>query len=139
MVIPKVNLPLQKTRFARSLLPRRLSVEDSVAAVSAASMMVHGLAHNSVEEFGAAMNGGFVDHYRSVMIPGFERVKKAAIGQGAAGVCISGAGPAMLAAAKRGNAKIVLEAMIETFGNEGVRSDGFITKVGGGCRVIEQN
>jgi homoserine kinase len=138
LAIPRLRLPLQKTRFARSLLPKRLSIEEAVAAVNAASMMVHGLAHNSVEEFGAAMDGGFVDHYRSVMIPGFERVKKAAMEQGAAGVCISGAGPAMLAAAKRGKAKLILAAMTETFERAGVGSDGFITKVGGGCEVIGQ-
>lgn len=138
LVLPKVKLPLQKTRFARSLLPKRLSVGEAVAAVSAASMMIHGLAQDSVEEFGAAMNGGFVDHHRSVMIPGFERVKEAAMEHGAAGVCISGAGPAMIAATKRSRAKIVLDAMTDAFEKEGVRSDGFVTKIGGGCRVIGQ-
>ncbi|MDA4127570.1 MAG: homoserine kinase [Thaumarchaeota archaeon] len=138
LVIPRVKLPLQKTRYARSLLPRRLSIEEAVAAVSAASMMVHGLAVDSVEEFGAAMSGGFVDTRRSVMIPGFERVKKAAVEHGAAGVCISGAGPAMLAATKGNKGRVILEAMTDAFEKESVKSDGFITKVGEGCRVIEQ-
>jgi hypothetical protein len=31
-----------------------------------------------------------------------------------------------------------LEGMTDAFEEEGVRSDGFITKVGGGSRVIEQ-
>jgi homoserine kinase len=138
LVVPTVKLPSQKTRYARSLLPKRLSVEEAVVAVSAASMMIHGLASDSVEEFGAAMNGGFVDHLRSVMIPGFDRVKKSAMEHGAAGVCISGAGPAMLAATKRSRAKTILHAMTEAFEKEGVRSDGFVTKAGGGCKVIEQ-
>jgi len=139
LAIPNVKLPTQKTRYARSLLPKRLSIEEAVASVRAASMMVHGLAHDKIEEFGAAMSGGFVDSYRSVMIPGFEQVKKAAMKRGAAGVCISGAGPAMLAATKASKAKIVLAAMTDAFEREGVRSDGFITKVGGGTRVIGQD
>ncbi|MDA4127801.1 MAG: homoserine kinase [Thaumarchaeota archaeon] len=138
LVVPRLKLPLQKTRFARSLLPKRLSVDEAVAAVNAASRMVYGLAQNSIEEFGAAMNGGFVDHYRSVMIPGFEHVKEAAMKSGAAGVCISGAGPAMLAAAKRSKAKNVFDSMTDAFEKEGVKSEGFITRVGGGSRVIEQ-
>jgi homoserine kinase len=138
LAIPRIRLPSQKTRFARSLLPKRLSIEETVAAVSAASMMVNGLAHGSVDEFGAAMSGGFVDPRRSVMIPGFERVKIAAIEHGAAGVCISGAGPAMLAAVKGNKGRAVVEAMRDAFGREGVKSEGFITKVGEGCRIIEQ-
>lgn len=138
LVIPRVKLPLQKTRYARSLLPKRLPIDEAVAAVSAASMMVHGLAHGSVEEFGAALGGGFVDTRRSVMIPGFERVKKAAIEHGAAGVCISGAGPAMLAATKGNKGRAILEAMTDAFKKEGIKSDGFITKVGEGSRVIGQ-
>ncbi|MDA4120108.1 MAG: homoserine kinase [Thaumarchaeota archaeon] len=136
LVVPKVKLPSQKTRYARSLLPKRLSIEETVAAVSSASMMIHGLAHDSVEEFGAAMKDGFADHYRSIMIPGFDRVRKAAMKRGASGVCISGAGPAMLAATKRAKAKDVLTAMTNAFEKEGVKSDGFVTKVGEGCRVI---
>jgi homoserine kinase len=138
LTIPKVRLPVQKTRFARSLLPKRLSIEEAVSAVGAASMMVHGLAHGSVEEFGAAMSGGFVDPRRSVMIPGFEQVKTAAIEHGADGVCISGAGPAMLAATRGNKGRAVLQAMRDAFAREGVRSEGFVTKVGEGCRVVGQ-
>ncbi|HEV2138995.1 MAG TPA: homoserine kinase [Nitrososphaerales archaeon] len=138
LAVPSVKIPSHKTRYARSLLPKRLSVGEAVAAVGAASVMIHGLAHNSVYEFGAGMSGGFVDSYRSVMIPGFNQVKRAAIEHGAAGVCISGAGPAMLAATTGKRAKVVLKAMIQAFEKEGAKSEGFITKVGGGCRVIEQ-
>ena len=137
LVIPKFKLPRLKTRYARSLLPKLLPLDDAVDAVSAAGKMVHGLADRSVDEFGAAMNGGFADSYRSVMILGFDRVKKAALENGAAGVCISGAGPAVLAATKKSRANSVLEAMTSSFESEGLRSDGFITTVGEGCRVIE--
>jgi homoserine kinase len=138
LVIPEVKLPLHKTRYARSLLPKHISIEEAVAAVGSASMMVSGLAHGSVEEFGAAMSGGFVDPRRSVMIPGYERVKKVAIENGAAGVCISGAGPAMLAATKGNKGGAILDAMISAFKREGVKSEGFITKAGEGSRIIEQ-
>ncbi|MDA4126870.1 MAG: homoserine kinase [Thaumarchaeota archaeon] len=138
LVIPEVKLPSQKTRYARSLVPERLPVVEVIDAIGAAGKMVHGLLNDSIEDVGAAMGEGFIDSRRSIMIPGFERVRKAAIKNGAAGVCISGAGPAMLAVAHLGEAKTILEGMTRAFEKEGVRSDGFITKVGGGCRVIEQ-
>jgi homoserine kinase len=138
LVIPETKLPSQKTRYARSLVPERLSVLEATDVVGAAGLMVHGLLNDSIEEVGAAMGRGFVDTPRSVMIPGFERVRKAAIKSGAAGVCISGAGPAMLAVSSRDRAKAILDVMVGAFWKEGVRSKGFTTRAGRGTRVIEQ-
>ena len=136
LVVPEIHLPLQKTKFARSLLPDRLSLQEAVEATGAASMMVHGMVQGSVEEIGAAMSEGFVDSRRSAMIVGYDVVRRAAISNGAAGVCISGAGPAMLAATRRSRANIVLKSMVSAFREAGVRSSGFVTRPGGGTRVI---
>lgn len=138
LVTPEVSLPRHKTRYARSLLPRMLSLDEAVRAVGAASRMVHGFWSGSVEEIGAAMGDGFVDDRRAVMVPGFGKVRDAALDHGAAGVCISGAGPTMLSAVRRDRANEVLGTMIDTFGHEGIRSSGFITRVGIGCKVIDQ-
>lgn len=135
LATPTVPLPSDKTRFARSLVPRTLPLEEVADTVRGASMMVHGFATGSIEEIGEAMGRSFVDRSRARMIPGFREVKEAALHRGAAGVCISGAGPTMLAATEEGKAKRVLSAMIDAFGREGVRSTGFITGVGNGCRV----
>ena len=58
---------------------------------------------------------------------------------GAEGVCISGAGPSMLAIVdtKRGEPKKVLQAMLAGFGQEGIRSSGYVTRVGKGARVVK--
>jgi homoserine kinase len=138
LVTPEVDLPRQKTKYARSLLPRSLPIVEVVGAVGAASAMVHGFADENVDEIGMAMRGGFVDDRRAVMIPGFREVRNAAMEGGAAGVCISGAGPTVLAATRRKNAKRVLRAMVDAFDGEGVRSRGFVTTVGEGCKVVDQ-
>jgi homoserine kinase len=138
LVTPRVELPEEKTKYARTLLPKEVPLESMVAAVKAASMMVHGFASGSIEEVGAAMAGSLVDERRAVMVPGFESVRKAAVEHGAAGVCISGAGPTVLAAARREKASGVLVAMVEAFSKQGIESSGFITGVGGGCRIVER-
>lgn len=138
LVTPKVELPKEKTRYARSLLPNEAPLESVVAVVRAASMMVHGFATGSIEEVGAAMAESLVDERRAVMVPGFESVREAAVERGAAGVCISGAGPTVLAAIRRGKASGVLAAMVKAFSKEGVESSGFITRVGEGCRIVER-
>jgi homoserine kinase len=137
LVTPQVSLPARKTQFARALLPREVPLESMVSAVASASIMIHGLAQRNVSEFGASMTDGFVDSKRSVMIPGFDRVRKAALARGALGVCISGAGPTLLAASTKGDAATVAEAMVGAFEREGVKSSWFVTKVGKGCRAIE--
>jgi len=138
LVTPEVSLPQRKTEYARSLVPKRLPLEEVVGTVSSASMMVHGFATGSLAEIGSAMQGGFLDARRAVMVPGFHEAKKSALQAGAFGACISGAGPTMLAATTRGDAKEVLRAMVQGFRSVGVQSHGFITIPGGGCRVIEE-
>jgi homoserine kinase len=138
LVTPRVELPKEKTKYARTLLPKEVPLGSMVAAVRAAGMMVHGFASGNIEEVGAAMAGSLVDERRAAMVPGFEHVRKAAVERGAAGVCISGAGPTILAAVRSGRARRVLAAMVKAFSKEGVESHGFITGVGGGCRIVER-
>ena len=138
LATPEVSLPQRKTQFARSLVPKHLSLDEVVEAVTSASMMVRGFSTGNLEEIGRAMQGGFVDSRRAVMIPGFKEVKESALEAGAFGACISGAGPTVLAMATKGKARVVLGAMLRAFRGAGVRSQGFVTGVGEGCRVIEQ-
>ena len=138
LATPRVRLPPRKTEFARSLLPKHLPLAEVVDAVTSASMMVRGFSTGNLQDIGEAMLGGFVDHKRAVMIPGFEGVRKSAVRAGAFGACISGAGPTVLAAATKGKARAVLRAMLRGFQEAGVQSQGFVTGVGDGCRVIER-
>jgi homoserine kinase len=135
-VVPQIRLPKHKTRFARSLLPDLLPIQEAVEATGSASLMVHGMTTGSVEEIGRAMMGGFVDKRRSVMIAGYDQVREAATAKGAAGICISGAGPAMLAVTTVGRAKVVLKSMVDAFKEAGVRSSGFVTRPGRGSGII---
>ena len=138
LATPEVRLPARKTEFARSLLPNRLSLDEVVGAVTSASMMVRGFSTGNLEEIGRAMQGGFVDPRRAVMIPGFEKVRESALKAGALGACVSGAGPTVIAATTRGRASGVLDAMLQGFQEAGVQSHCFVTAVGEGCRVTEQ-
>jgi len=137
LATPEVPLPSRKTKFARSLVPNRLFLDEVVGAVTSAGMMVHGFSTGNLEEIGRSMQGGFVDPRRAVMIPGFEKVREYAINTGAFGVCISGAGPTVLAATTRRKANGVLKAMLRGFREAEVQSKGFVTSVGEGCKVIE--
>lgn len=138
LVTPGIELPREKTRFARSLLPKSVSLEMMVDISRAASLMVHGFANGSVEEIGAAMTTSLVDERRAEMVPGLDEVRKAATSQGAAGLCISGAGPSLLAVSPKRSSGRVLKAMVRAFRLVGVESSGFVTGIGQGCKVLER-
>jgi len=138
LATPRIPLPSRKTEYARSLVPKSLTVEEVADTVTSATMMIHGFSTGSLDEIGRAMQGGFVDPRRAAMIPGFGEVRDSALDAGAFGACISGAGPTVLAATTSRRARGVLAAMIRGFRRAGVRSQGFVTRPGKGCRVIEQ-
>lgn len=138
LVTPSVRLPKEKTKYARSLLPKEVNLERAVAVARAASMMVHGFATGNLAEIGDAMAVSIVDDKRASMVPGFERVRRAALAEGAVGACISGAGPTMLAVCERRVSGDVLRAMVKGFKARGVRSSGFVTRAGEGCKIIER-
>ncbi len=136
---PVVTLPRRKTEYARSLLPESVTLETLVANVANASLMVSGFAKKDIKLIGKGMTDRAVEQARKAMIPGYDRVRSRAMGAGAVGVCISGAGPSMLAIVDRrsGDPEKVLEAMLGAFRHEKVESGGYVTRIGKGARVVK--
>ena len=134
-----VSLPSRKTEYARSLLPGSVPLETLVANVANAGLMVSGFAKKDIKLIGRGMADKAVEQARKQMIPGYDQVKSRAVAAGAEGVCISGAGPSMLAIVdkRRSEPKKVLDAMIAAFAQGGVRSGGYVTRVGKGARVVK--
>lgn len=136
---PVVSLPGRKTEYARSLLPDSVPLRTLVDNVANASLMVSGFAKKDIKLIGKGMNDRAVEQARKSMIPGFDRVRSLAIAAGAVGVCISGAGPSMLAMVdgRRTRAEKVLDAMQDAFDQEKVKSSGYVTRIGKGARVVK--
>lgn len=136
---PVVSLPGRKTEYARSLLPESVPLRTLVDNVANASLMVSGFAKKDIKLIGKGMNDRAVEQARKSMIPGFDRVRSLAIAAGAVGVCISGAGPSMLAMVdgRRTMAEKVLDAMQDAFDQEKVKSSGYVTRIGKGARVVK--
>lgn len=135
---PLVKLPARKTEYARSILPKTVSLSRVVENVANASTIVSGFAFKDIGLIGRGMNDSIVEGARKRMVPGYELVKERATGAGASGVCISGAGPSMLAIVDGMNrARRVLDSMLAAFSESDVESRGFVTRVGKGARVVE--
>lgn len=103
VVHPQIEL---KTEDARSVLKQHVTLKAAIAQWGNVGGLIAGLYTNDYELIGRSLHDDIVEPLRSVLIPGFETVKNAAMANGALGAGISGSGPSIFALSK---GKIVAE------------------------------
>jgi len=97
IAVPKLIVPKKKTEVSRSVIPKKISLKDSITNLSYATAIVVGFMRKDPELIGRSIKDVIVEPARQHMIPGFAKVKENAIKAGALGVTISGAGPSVIA------------------------------------------
>lgn len=121
VAIPKIPVPQKKTEASRKVLPKLVRLSDHVKNLSNASALAAGFMKGDAALVGSSINDIIVEPARKHLIPGFDMVKKNALGAGAMGVTISGAGPSVIAfTAAPSSPKKILEAMKRGFASAGV-------------------
>lgn len=137
---PNVGLPKQKTRLARSLVPRSMKIEDAVSNIGRASVVTLGFALGSIDMIGGAMEDRIAEPYREKLIPGYREVRTATLGAGASGVAVSGAGPSVLALVdkSRCDPRNVGRTMVREFAKNKVASSFFVCRPAPGARLVRR-
>lgn len=140
VVIPEIKLPRRKTEYARKLVPKHVHIEKHVSNLRNACIMAVGFATSSLEKIGLGMEDKVVEVARSKMYPYYGEIKRKSLDLGAEGVCISGAGPAVLILSDPDKVKAneLLDSAVEGYRSHGIVARGFITKAGKGAKLIEQ-
>lgn len=116
IAVPKLSVPKNKTKVSRSVIPKKVSLKNTVINLSYAASMVKGFMSKDSELIGRSIKDVIVEPARQHMIPGFTEVKENAIKAGAFGVTISGAGPSVIAFSKdSSNLKKICFAMARGF------------------------
>lgn len=139
VVIPQVNSVRNKTRQARSLIPKKVETQKAVMNVGRASAIVAGFASDNIEMIGAGMRDEIAEPYRQDMIPGFPDAKRLGLEAGAAGVSVSGAGPSLIALfdnLRRDSGRIG-RAMVTGFAHNKIRSTWFATRPATGAKIMK--
>jgi homoserine kinase len=98
LVIPKSSqlTQIKKTAYARSLLPKQISLETHVKQSSSLAKLLYGILMEDLKILGEAISMDYVvEPSRAKIIPFYYEVKKLALSEGAYGVNISGAGPSI--------------------------------------------
>jgi homoserine kinase len=123
------------TRDARRVVPAGATIEEVVETVGCAATLVVGMCRDDPALVGRGMADAVVTPARAALIEGYETVHTAALGAGATGVTVSGAGPTVVAACRESDRRAVAATMVEAFADAGVESRAYQTRVGRGATV----
>lgn len=108
-LVPSVEL---KTTEARGLLPRELSHKEAVKGSAASAVLAAALVQNDWEVVGKMMEKDqFHEMYRKELFPYFDAIRKSVQELGAYGMTISGAGPSLIVAVKKGTEQEVMKEL----------------------------
>jgi len=94
--------PLE-TAVARAVLPPTVSFSDAASNAGRAALVTAAFLSGDWHKLGAAMRDRLHEPWRAPLIPGFDQISGAARDAGALAVWLSGAGPTIIAASRRGD------------------------------------
>ena len=119
-----------KTSRSRAVLPTEVSLKNALSNCANLAAMVAAIYRNDVKLIGNSVSDHIVEPARASLIPGFTDVKKAALESGAYGCSISGAGPSVFAITDDADlAAEIAKNMQDAFGNHGLKSTAYISKI----------
>jgi homoserine kinase len=119
-----------RTRDARAVLPGSVTREVALAQATRIAEMVAGACLDDVALFGRAVDDRIAEPVRATLLPGFADAKRAALGAGALGCSISGAGPTSFALVDDdGVGAAVAATMIAAYAANGVAATARVASV----------
>jgi homoserine kinase len=129
-----------KTADARKILKKTVSLRAAITQWGNLAGLVTGLMQNDFKLIASSLKDVIVEPVRSILIPKFNDVQKAAIDAGALGCSISGSGPSIFALSNQKDiAENIARIMQDTFLSINIGSKVFVSKVNPqGVRVIEK-
>ena len=116
------------THEARAVLPETVKRTDAVFNLQRMGLLLASLASGRVDLLGVAMDDRLHQPQRQALFPWMDAVRQAALGAGALGCVLSGAGPSLLAAV-RDATQPVAGAMERALASAGVAGHAHVLRV----------
>jgi len=127
VVHPQIEL---KTSDARSVLKHNVSLKSAITQWGNVGGLVAGLYTSDYELIGRSLHDEIIEPVRSMLIPGFDLIKKAAYENGALGSGISGSGPSIFALSKgKETAEKIAKAMSAVYDDMNLPYEIHVSKV----------
>ncbi|OQX82578.1 homoserine kinase [candidate division KSB1 bacterium 4484_87] len=130
-----------RTSDARKILKKNIPLKDAIVQWGNIAGLITGLMKSDYELISRSMEDVIVEPIRSILIPGFDKVKKAVMETGALGCNISGSGPSIFSLSRSDEiAKEIGEVMAEQFKLDDVSGEFYYSKINNqGPKVITQD
>lgn len=137
VVHPQIEL---KTSDARSVLKQTVSLKSAIMQWGNVGGLIAGLYTQDYDLIGRSLHDEIVEPLRSVLIPGFDLIKQAALENGALGSGISGSGPSIFALSKgKETAEKIAKAMCEVYEAINLPYEIHVSKVNSeGVKILSQ-
>ncbi|KYP13169.1 homoserine kinase [Flavihumibacter sp. CACIAM 22H1] len=137
VVHPQIEV---RTSDARQILRKEVLLKDAIRQWGNIAGLVAGFLQSDYALIGRSLEDVIIEPVRSILIPGFDEVKKASREAGALGGGISGSGPSIFMLSKEAaTASTIAGIMQDVFDSIGIDSKIYITEINNkGCEVIER-
>ncbi len=128
-----------KTRDARRVLKSGIDLSKAITQWGNVGGLIAGLYSKDYDLIGRSLIDVVIEPIRSVLIPGYEQVKRATLEAGALGCSISGSGPSIFGLSKGEEmANKVKKSMSEIYNQFGVDYEIHVSKVNSeGAKILE--
>lgn len=127
VVHPQIEV---KTSDARQILKKQVLLKDAIKQWGNIAGLVAGFMKNDYELISRSLEDVLIEPIRSILIPGFDEVKKMSKEAGALGGGISGSGPSIFMLSKEMNtAKNVEAVMQEIYNSLGIALNTYVTTI----------
>jgi len=121
-----------ETRRAREALNGGYQLGEFITQSANLAMLVTGLQHGDADLVRTGLHDVLIEPRRAPLIPGFARVKQAALDHAALGASISGAGPSVFAwFDSEAAAQAAAPAMRQAFADDNIASESFVSPIDG--------
>lgn len=138
IIHPQIEI---KTADSRKILKTTFALEDGIKQWGNLGGLIAGLYTRDYDLIGRCLEDHIIEPIRSILIPGFNQVKKEAVKAGALGCGISGSGPSIFALSKgRKTAEAVGRAMGTCYDGTGIAYDLHVSGINPqGVRAIKES
>lgn len=137
LIHPHIEL---NTEDSRGVLRRNIPLKDAIVQWGNIAGLVAGLMKPDFGLISRSLKDVIAEPIRSMLIPGFDRIKESAVRNGALGSGISGSGPTIFAlSADEATARKVGEAIKEEFARLQLNSETFVSRINAkGAMVLNE-
>jgi len=127
IVHPQIEI---STRNAREILRNQVELKEAAVQWANVGGLVAGLLQKDYDLIGRSMVDNIIEPVRSLLIPGFDEVRKSALDNGAIGAGISGSGPSIFALSKDdSSANKIGKAMLDEFTKQDIMGTIFVSQI----------